>query len=241
MPTTRREPFPRAFSLIELLVVISIIALLIAILLPALCQARDSALAVQCLSNERQIGQMVHFYASDFDQYHPTNGTPNTWHVLLNWEYGTGEPPLEQATRNASEPVPYPLFYCPKMVDLGFTGQSLTGFSYFTTYTANLTIFAGADPMKIDDITKPSASGSLWDAAEHSTGRPNRFFFASAGYHLRTTDANHSVGYVHGGNQGLRGGSSNVLFVDGHAAALRDPGDGAFLPIARRSWLELWE
>ena len=57
----------RAFSLIELLVVISIIALLIAILLPALGAARRSAQDIQCLSNQQQIGRAQHVYAVEND------------------------------------------------------------------------------------------------------------------------------------------------------------------------------
>ena len=56
----------RAFSLVELLVVISIIALLIALLLPALANAREAALASACLSNQRQIGLTLTAYAADF-------------------------------------------------------------------------------------------------------------------------------------------------------------------------------
>lgn len=60
----QRHP-SRGFTLVELLVVISIIALLIALLLPALKQARETAQRMQCLSNVRSLGIATTLYAMD--------------------------------------------------------------------------------------------------------------------------------------------------------------------------------
>ena len=73
----------RGFTLVELLIVISIIALLLGILLPALRRAKDQAKAARCLSNLKQIGLAAHLYAHDNDNLVPRDETDGLWSVLF--------------------------------------------------------------------------------------------------------------------------------------------------------------
>ncbi len=63
---TARSPRRAAFTLVELLVVVGIIALLIAVLMPALSTARRQAQTIRCAANLNDIGRAVQLYANDF-------------------------------------------------------------------------------------------------------------------------------------------------------------------------------
>ena len=61
----------KAFTLVELLVVIAVIAVLAAIALPVLSKSRKSAHRTHCLSNLRQLGVAIHTYCDDYDDKYP--------------------------------------------------------------------------------------------------------------------------------------------------------------------------
>jgi prepilin-type N-terminal cleavage/methylation domain-containing protein len=74
----------RAFTLIELLVVVAIIALLIAILLPALSTARMKANTAKCLVNTRSMANAVNMYIADWKSMFPySDNLPQSWTQLL--------------------------------------------------------------------------------------------------------------------------------------------------------------
>jgi prepilin-type N-terminal cleavage/methylation domain-containing protein len=75
---TRRRPGKSAFTLVELLVVIGIIAVLISILLPSLNKARESAKRTQCLSNLRQIAVLLNMYGNVNQQQVPIGYSCNS-------------------------------------------------------------------------------------------------------------------------------------------------------------------
>jgi prepilin-type N-terminal cleavage/methylation domain-containing protein/prepilin-type processing-associated H-X9-DG protein len=118
----------RAFTLVELLVVIGIIALLISILLPTLNRARESARRTKCLANLRSIGQMVNMYANAAKGQIPIgyNVSAGGTHGYLNnyWllRFSSGAtPPIRYCGLGLLYPaglisisgVEGPMFYCP--------------------------------------------------------------------------------------------------------------------------------
>ena len=84
------RPTRRAFTLVEILIVIGIIALLISILLPAIISARESANRIKCATNLRTLGQMIVMFAHDHhDRVPQGHDTPNAGigGVDTDWMY----------------------------------------------------------------------------------------------------------------------------------------------------------
>ena len=107
------------FTLIELLVVIAIIAILAAILLPALAAAKNKAMRIQCTSQMKQLGLGFNYFSSDHDEkFPPTAYSANatvqlTWDDYLNQYIGNTDTDLDLLRGITAPDKAPPILRCP--------------------------------------------------------------------------------------------------------------------------------
>ncbi len=178
---------PMGFTLIELLVVIAIIAILAAILLPALNSARERGRSASCINNEKQLASAVSLYNSDNDDYNPYSvfdysgaGHRWAWNLAIMTYTGVSNV-VPDRTRVNSYTVE--TFICPTQT----IDDRIDIAGYFCSYVPNgrtpgtgsapvpnprvfgYSVQNGQNnpPIKVGSLQKPSVCMMLTDGCDH--------------------------------------------------------------------------
>jgi len=216
------------FTLIELLVVIAILAILAAMLLPALARAKDSARRIRCISNLRQLGLATQLYWGDNHNACFRYGGTVSNGGQLYW-FGWIGPGVEgQRPFDASAGVLYPYLQgrgielCPALdYAMDRFKMKANGAAYGYGYNLHLSVSTTQPPKQITALPSPTDTGLLADAAQVNTFQPpasrsnpmlEEFYYVSTNRNEATAHFRHAQ-------------RANAVFCDGHVSAERmDPG-----------------
>ena len=201
----------RPFTLIELLIVVAIIAILAAMLLPALNRARDKAAQSRCAGNLKQAGMFTALYTSDYDdtlfyERDSADITATRWHYLVNkLRRGTGDDSANPGSNSE-------IYWCPKDRNL-LTNKNLTPNVRFangrSSYGFNYWYLDGA---KIVKVKRPAETVLMADASTTPDTDPGGWCQM-----VPWSSAGRAVIYP------WHAPAANVLWIDGHVASVRSP------------------
>ena len=168
-PRPTRVSGAAAFTLVELLVVIGIIAVLVGILLPTLGRARESANAVKCMANLRQLGQAMVMYAGEFkgslpigyvqnndtiDRNEVYRGEAMDWTTLLMKvmvrRFGSGYDSQDRVSANTTSARA--VFLCPTVQITSTTDAA--SISHYSSHPRAMPDMTVSDPLKAAPPTR---------------------------------------------------------------------------------------